>query len=119
MPTWPSYAHILRDGYTVTRESALQRTEMEDGPPKQTRVRSRVMVRRSFTVRLDAKADYTAFMSWFADAINEGASMFDWTDPVDGTVRQARIVASEGLQQTTVGGKMTQWRIPVVIETWG
>ena len=119
MPTWPSYAHILLDGYAVTRESALQRTDMEDGPPKQARTRARVMVRRAFTVRLDTKADYTSFMTWFSSTIDEGALWFDWADPVDGTVKQARIVASEGLQQTFVGTRMSQWRIPITIETWG
>lgn len=119
MPTWPSYAQILRDGYTVTRESALSRTEMESGPPKQARVRSRVMVRRAVTVRLSTKAHYLSFLAWLSSTINEGASWFDWPDPVDGQTKLARIVASEGIQQTFSGGSMNEWRIPLMIETWG
>lgn len=119
MPTWPAYAHMLRDGYTVTRESALQRTEMESGPPKQARVRSRVMVRRAVTVRLATKSDYLAFLAWFSGSIAEGASWFDWPDPVDGQTKPARIVAGEGLQQTVTGQRLGDWRIPLMIETWG
>lgn len=119
MPTWPSYAHILHAGYSVTRESALQRTDMESGPPKQARVRSRVMVRRALTVRLDAKADYLNFIDWFAVTIKEGALWFDWTDPIDGQSKPARIVASEGIDQSPLGPRQSQWRVPLIIETWG
>ena len=44
MATWPSYAGIRHEGFAEQRESALMRTEMESGPPRQTKVRSRVLV---------------------------------------------------------------------------
>lgn len=117
MATFPTYATILQSGYVEQRESALLRTEMEDGPPKQARIKSRVMVTRTVTVQLKSRADYQAFITWYAETINEGTDWFDWTDPVSGTVKQARFV-SDVLQATPTGG-MSVWNVAAKIETWG
>lgn len=117
MATWPTYAKFLADGFTVRRESALQRTEMESGPAKQARIRSRVMVTRSGQVLFETKADYLAFLAWFATDINEGASWFNWTDPVDGAVKSARIAAAD-MEQAPLAA-LRVWRVRLSIETWG
>lgn len=117
MPTLPAYAKILLAGFAEQRESALLRTEMESGPPKQAKVKSRVMVTRPATISIETKADYLSFVDWFAHDINEGAAWFDWTDPVSGTTRQARFVGG-GLDATPVAG-LRHWMIKTKIETWG
>ena len=117
MPTFPSYATLLYNGYAEQRESALLRTEMEDGPPKQSRVKSRVMVTRPVSILLKSRADYLAFVDWFSEDLNEGASWFDFVDPVRNTTVQARFVGG-GLDATPASG-LRVWTIPLKIETWG
>lgn len=117
MATFPSYAKILQSGFSEQRESALLRTEMEDGPPKQARIKSRVMITRPVTILLQSRADYLAFIAWFSETIHEGADWFDWTDPVSGTVKSARFV-SDVLQATPAGG-LSVWSVTAKLETWG
>lgn len=118
MATLPASAKILFDGFTEQRESALMRTEMESGPPRQTKVRSRVMVRRSVSILFSSKADYQSFMTWYANDINEGASWFDMTDPVSGLTINARFV-NGGLAASPVNNGLTRWTVKTQIETWG
>lgn len=117
MPSFPSYAKLLADGYAEQRDSALLRTEMEDGPPKQARIRSRVMVTRPVTILLQSKADYQSFITWFSVDLDEGADWFDFTDPVSNTVKQARFVG-EGLTAMPTSA-LQVWTISAKIETWG
>ena len=117
MATFPNYVKLLANGYQEQRESALLRTEMESGPPKQARIKSRVMVTRPVEIMVNSKADYQAFVTWFSTAINEGSDWFDFTDPVTRTVKQGRFVGG-GLEATPSGGGKV-WSIKAKIETWG
>ncbi len=94
MATFPAYAAILLDGFAEQREPALLRTEMESGPPRQTKIKSRVMKTRPVKILLDSRDDYLSFETWFATTINEGADWFDWADPVSGTTKSVRFVGS-------------------------
>ena len=118
MPAWPSYAYLLLSGYGESRASALLRTEMEDGPPKQARIRSRALVTRKAVVQLRSLADYTAFIAWYADDLDEGALWFDFRDPVSKTVKQGRLVGGAALE-ATAQSSLNLWEIPLQIETWG
>lgn len=118
MAAFPSYARILFENYAEQRESALLRTEMESGPPKQAKVRSRVMVRRDVQIRLPSLTDYRSFVAWFSGTINEGADWFDFTDRIDGTVKSARFV-NGGLQGRPMRGLNGDWVVKAQIETWG
>lgn len=117
MPSLPSYVRILADGFAEQRENALLRSEFESGPPRQAKVKSRVMVRRPAKLYIESKADYLAFVEWFKADLNEGANWFDWADPVRGTTVQARIVAGDLTASPAPGLK--HWVIPVTLETWG
>lgn len=117
MATFPAYAKILQTGFAEQRESALLRTEMEDGPPKQARIKSRVMVTRPVTIQLQTKTDYQNFIAWFSTTINEGADWFDWTDPVSNTVKSTRFVS--GTLEATPAGGLRVWNIQAQLETWG
>ena len=118
MPTFPAYAKIELGSFGEKRDSAVLRTTMESGPPRQARINSRVMVTRSCTIWCDSKADYLAFVAWFKTTLQEGALWFDWTDPVSGTVKQARFVG-EGLEAQTVNAAFGFWKMTLKIETWG
>jgi hypothetical protein len=119
MATFPSYARILVDGFGEQRESALLRTEMESGPPRQARVRYRVLVTRPVQIYFESLADYDAFVVWFRDTLHEGADWFDWTDPVRGTVKQGRF-NGDGIEAIPVAGSNDLWVIrSLKIEVWG
>ena len=118
MAALPSYASIHLDGYAEQRESALMRTEMESGPPKQAKIKSRVMVTRPVTIRVNTLADYQAFVVWFSDTINEGADWFDWLDPISNTTKQARIQGG-ALDASPMGSINGAWVMRAKLETWG
>ena len=118
MPAFPSYATLLLDGFAEQRESALLRTEMEDGPPKQARIRSRVMITRPVRILFRSKADYLNFVIWFAETLNEGALWFDFADPVSKTTKQARFVGG-GLDGSPLAPNLTAWAVSTKLETWG
>ena len=117
MATFPIYAKILAAGFAEQRESALLRTEMESGPPKQAKIKSRVLITRPVSILLQSRADYLRFVDWFSVTLNEGADWFDFTDPVKRTVKRARFVGG-GLEASPQAG-LTVWTINTKIETWG
>lgn len=117
MATLPAYVQILIDGYAQKRESALLRTEMEYGPPKQAKVKSRVMVTRSVKMYVASKVNFQSFETWYRDDINEGSSWFDMTDPVSGSTVNARFVGG-GYTATPMSAKMEDWQISAEIESW-
>ena len=118
MPTLPATAHLLLSGYGEQRESALMRTEMESGPPKQARVKSRVMVTRPVTLRFDSRADYLAFIAWYRDDLQEGALWFEFPDPVSQGSRAGRFTGT--LEAKPAGAMAGLWLINgLKIETWG
>lgn len=117
MSTLPSYVQILRQGFGEIRESGVQRTAMESGPPKVLKVKSRVLVTRELVLRVSSEANYASFITWFQTTINQGADWFTWTDPVDATSKSARIVT---LGRATPDAALANaWRFPVTLETWG
>lgn len=119
MATWPTYARLLFEGFQESPDSALLTTEMEDGPAKVRRVKSRVMVKRSAVVLLRSRASYVAFCAWFADAAgaNRGAAWITWRDPVSGTTKQVRIVGGliQGVPQSPA---LDLWKVPLTLESW-
>lgn len=117
-PTFPSYAKLQLAGYSQQRESALMRTEMESGPPRQAKVRSRVMLTRTVKIYLASKADFQAFETWFASDCNLGSSWFNFTDPVSGATVQARFVGG-GYQSQPIGAALNGWMVDAKIESWG
>lgn len=122
MPAWPVYASIMRADFGIERESALIRSNMESGPPKQTRVKSRVMATMAIRAGIKGKTNYEAFLTWWRDTLNYGADWFDLPDPVAGTTIQARIVGGQLGRAVPVGGRPadanTRWEIPMTLEYW-
>lgn len=118
MPTFPSYATILADGFKEQRASALQRTDMETGPAKQARVKFRPMVARPVKILLGSLADYEAFTEWFVTELKEGALWFDWTDPIRNVLVQARFTG-DGLEAMPDVQDGSRWIVAQKMETWG
>lgn len=117
-PSLPSYVTILRDGYQHERESGLLRSEMESGPPKQVRVKSRVMVVRTCKFYFKLLADFEDFEIWYSTVLKEGALWFTYQDPVFKTTKTARFVGG-GFTASPKANSQGSWVVPVKIETWG
>lgn len=116
MAAFPTYAKISYGSYSETRESALMRTEMESGPPKQARIKSRVLTTKNVSIMLNTKANYLSFTAWYRDTIHDGADWFTFTDPVSGSTVNARF-AGGGFDATSVHGT-DMWSIKSKIEVW-
>ncbi len=117
MESLPSYAKVLLAGFGEEAESGVQRTQMESGPPKQLRVKTRVLVRRDVAIHVGSKANYLLFVEWFQVDINMGADWFTWTDPVSATSKSARFVSALG-RAAPVGRLADAWVVAATIETW-
>ena len=119
MASLPSYAKILVEGFGEQRESALMRTEMESGPPKQAKIKSRVMITRPVSIYIDTLDNYKLFVTWFSVTINEGSDWFDWTDTVSGTTKSVRFNGG-GMDAFPVGKIDGPWTIRgLKLEGWG
>ena len=116
--TFPSYAKLLIAGFGEQAAPGVLRTQMESGPAKQLKTKSRVEVQRPARIRVMSKADYLLFMVWFKTTINQGADWFDWTDPVAGSTVSARIVGGQLGAAQPMAGIAGGWVIPCTIETW-
>ncbi len=114
MATWPSYATIA--SIAEKPQSAMLRTKMESGPPKETKVRSKQTILRPITVHLASLTDYQNFTAWIRVTLDRGKDWFDWTDPVDGQTKQAKIV--NGLYEGDPAGNTLQtWHVQITLET--
>lgn len=118
MASFPAYATLWMDGFSEkTVPPAVLRTEMETGPPKQIKIRSRAMIHRSVVYAVYSKADYLAFKDWVKTTLNRGTDWFDWTDPVDGSLKSARIVNGD-ISGEPKDPMLTWWTISFTLETW-
>lgn len=118
MADFPTYAKLLDEpGLPIKRLPAVSRTDFEDGMVKQLKTKSRVLVQREVKYKLTSLSDYNSFITWFQTTIKYGADWFNWTDPVDSTVKSARIVSALNIEEP-FHGLLTHWRISLTIETW-
>lgn len=116
MPAFPSYAFIHSD-YEQSYKSQTIRSEMENGLPKQAKAFSVGMLQRNVTIILKTRNDYNNFILWYRNAINSGASWFDFVDPITLITVQARIVAAD--LTAKVGKGQVMFKIPMIIESLG
>lgn len=117
MADFPSYAKLRPQEFGEEPDSGVSRTPMEDGMQKQLKTKSRVLVARTVVYGFSSKADYQSFKTWYFTTINHGADWFNWLDPVDNTVKLARIVNKIG-KGTPINAHLVDWEIPMTIETW-
>lgn len=118
MATFPAYAKVLA-GFKRQRDSIVSRTDTEDGMTKQLRTKARALVKRPVVIQLSSFADYNNFLTWFQDDIDHGAAWFDWTDPVDSTLKSTRFMGGLLEEEDPITLDGTIWRIRATLETWG
>lgn len=115
MSTFPTYAKVLLSGFSESDDYGVLRTEMDSGIAKQRPTRSIPIVTREVVIHVETLADKNAFDAWRKTDLNGSVGWFDWLDPLDGVVKQTRIVG--GKLQWTSPGKV--WRASGQIETVG
>lgn len=117
MASLPSYVKVLANGYEEQRgKGALVRSSMESGPAKQRRVQSRSIVTRPVTLMIESRENYLAWIEWVKTTLIAGSDWFTWTDPVDGTTKQGRVVNGEYTATPQAGLRL--WMISLTLETW-
>jgi|SRR3970282_757758 len=98
---------------------AVLRTEMEGGIPKQAQILSKVMITRPVVYKVNTLTDLQSFMTWFRGTIGRGALWFDWTDPIDSVVKQARIVGGVIKASPLDSSQPSKiWKITFSLEVW-
>ncbi len=105
--TFPTDVHVVLGGFSEERGSAVMRSEMEIGVPKQRRMASDVLVSVRATLQFKDSDHATAFETWFDTQIGSGADWFNWAHPRTGVQVQARIVGGQLGALTSVHGT---WR---------
>lgn len=117
---WPTGGKLLLNGFREAPESAVIRSEMETGPAKQAKVRSRVITPRQVRYHM-TPAERTAWETWFKGAeCDYGVGWFDWVNPVTGNTIQARIQGGEyEFSAVSAGqGAPIEWELSLTLESW-
>lgn len=104
MAAFPSYACILLAEYTEETNYGVLRTEMDGGIARQRARWTKPIRTRQCQIKVSNVTDKKSFDSWMLNDLNGGVAWFDYTDPLDGVTKQARIV----------GGKVS-WTSPGVV----
>jgi len=117
MLDFPANLRQIAEDFGEKPESAVMRTEMESGPPKQRKRSSRQMVSRNVSYIAMGDSEYIGWKEWFAQT-GLGADWFRWLDPVDRQIKPARIVGGE-YEAKVMTWATKAWRISFTIETWG
>ncbi len=118
MAVWP--ASLPQHAFlpvTEFRQTAVLRTSMDSGPAK-VRKRFTAAVRHlDFDMVLDGTQRAT-FDTFFATTIDEGATVFDFPDPVDGATIEVRFRENVSWNQIQVGatGAERSWRGKMKLE---
>ena len=86
-PSWVKYELGSEDA-----ASAVERTEMERGVPKQRRANSDVLVQQDITIFFRTTAEASTWDTFFYTTIKAGQDWFDFTPIRTGVMVQARVV---------------------------
>lgn len=115
MAAFPSYAKILLAGFKEEPDYGVLRTDMDGGIAKQRPRWTTKIVTRDVTIHVETVARKNDFDLWMDLDLNRGAGWFDWVDPLDQVLKQARIVS--GKISWSSPGKV--WRATARLETVG
>ncbi len=94
METWPAYGVLLPDQFGEAVQPNVDRTQMEGGSVKQTRRGSLETFIKPASY-LFSEIEYSDWKAWRKNNINRGVDWFNRLDPLDGVIKQTRIVSGE------------------------
>lgn len=115
MAAWPSTLPLpLRSGFSIARQSGIDRTDMETGPARQRR-RTRSKLHEVPIAWLLTEAQMVAFQAFFDDDINAGADWFTatwrlWDGPA---ARELRFISGEFSAEPAGRG---YWRVTAKLD---
>ena len=89
MADFPTYACIMRDGYSESFDPSVLRTEMERGLPKERLLNSQVLMKINATLLFKSKEDVSNFETWYFDTIKR-IGWFNMKHPRTGNTIYAR-----------------------------
>lgn len=115
MATFPTYACILLADYSEETDYGVLRTEMDSGLARQRARWTKPIRTRTCQIKVSSIADKKSFDTWMLNDLSGGVAWFDYTDPLDGVTKQARIAG--GKITWTSPGKM--WLGAAELETLG
>ncbi len=119
METFPTYATIRLAGYAEQLEPGVIVSDMETGPPKLFKSKSRVMLGRRAAIQVFGRANYLAFLAWFGTSLNRGADWFTLADRVRGVNVTARFRRGE-IGEVSLSGTVDDgvYLFSAVLESW-
>lgn len=117
MATFPSYGELLLDSFNAANETSLIRSDMESGPAKQAKVRSKELVKLNVTYRFTS-AEFDTWKTWRDTDIARGASYFDWVELVNGDTVQARMVNGVYQAKPFSNSGELKWDVSFTLEVY-
>ena len=113
--TWPAYAKVEADGYTLTQDTDVRRTPFDDGLVRQEKRFTGAMTVRGLSALLADDATRGRFQGW---ARRYAHTWFAWTDPDDGVTRRVRVRGGAGAIRYTarVTGGNRRWVLACELE---
>lgn len=92
-------------------------TQMDSGPDKQRPRNSTAIITRTVQFMVESLANRNAFENWVRDSLSGGVLWFNWTDPLDGVTKLARIAG--GRVTYSPSDSINAWVVSFSMETYG
>jgi hypothetical protein len=108
---------LTGNNYSRIPQPAMLRTEMDSGPSKQRPSTSQAMMQNGVTY-VFTYAEYNAFLTWYKTTAALGSLWFNWTDPMDGVTKSARILNGAITSATPQSASVSHWAVQFVLETY-
>lgn len=115
MATFPSDLCLLVGGYGESFDPAVERTEMERGPPKETVLNSRVLAEIKCSILFDSTGAVDAFEGWYFQTIKR-IGWFSVTHPRTGATINAKIKGGVLGELVPLNNARRKWRRDVTLE---
>lgn len=117
-PTFPAYMPApMIAGFKQSPDFGMLVTQMDAGPDKQRPRNSVAIITRTVQFIVNSLANRNAFEAWVRDSLSGGSLWFNWTDPLDGATKLARIVG--GKVEYVPSESVNAWAISFSMETYG
>lgn len=115
MATFPSQHCLLVGGYGESFDPAVERIEMERGPPKEMLRNTRVMAEIKCSILFDSTDDVGAFEDWYFQTIKR-IGWFSVTHPRTGATINAKIKGGVLGELVPVNNARRKWRRDITLE---
>lgn len=117
MATFPhEKLELLADGFSVTVDPGVIRTEMDAGPPKVRAYKCKTMKIYQAQYHACECESVEFFWTWWKEETKMGSRWFQWQDPCTLDFIKARFRSEPQWSSDTQ--LMNDWRLSIEIEVW-